>query len=406
MRKLLLVFWHEYIRRVKTKGFIFAVLSMPLILFLGIGLAIISARLQSNPLPIGYFDPAGFFAGAETESDGRNLIVPIVDVIAFDNVDEGTMALENEEIQALFIIPADFPESSNIEVQAFDPPGENAYSRFRGFIRAHLIKSADLETTARIERGSDFTVIAYDGSRSANMQDWFVVLFPFLVGLIFIIVINITGGYLMQSVVDEKENRTMEMIVTSVSPEALMAGKILGNLCVGLTQLLIWLLFAAFGALSIAIVFDYGFVPVIMPIHLVLLFGVILPGFVLVAALMTLVGVTAASLREAQQVSILFTLPMVAPYWFAGAVLQNPNHPLSAIMSIFPLTAVITMPMRTSIGDVPDWQILLTVLLMVSSAILSLWLAARVFRASMLNYGKRTSLKGIFFSRKKRNVNG
>jgi ABC-2 type transport system permease protein len=210
----------------------------------------------------------------------------------------------------------------------------------------------------------------------------------------------------MQSVVDEKENRTMEMIVTSVSPEALMAGKILGNLCVGLTQLLIWLLFAAFGALLIAIVFGYGYAPVILPIHLVLLFGVILPGFVLVAALMTLVGVTAASLREAQQVSILFTLPMVAPYWFAGAVLQNPNHPLSAFMSIFPLTAVITMPMRTSIGDVPDWQILLTVLLMISSAILSLWLAARIFRASMLNYGKRTSIKGVFFPRKKRNAHG
>ena len=406
MRKLLLVFWHEYFRRVKTKGFIFAVISMPLILFLGIGLAVISARLQSNPLPIGYFDPAGFFAGARSESDGRNLIVPIVDVIPFDNMGEGANALENEEIQGLFIIPADFPKNSKIVVQATDPPGENAFSRFRSFIRSHLIKPTDPETAARVERGSDFTVIAFDGSRSANMQDWFIVLFPFLVGLIFIIVINITGGYLMQSVVDEKENRTMEMIVTSVSPEALMAGKILGNLCVGLTQLLIWLLFAAFGALSFAIFFGYNYAPVIMPIHLVLLFGVILPGFVLVAALMTLVGVTAASLREAQQISILFTLPMVAPYWFAGAVLLNPNHPLSAFMSIFPLTAVITMPMRISIGEVPDWQILLTVVLMITSAIFSLWLAARIFRASMLNYGKRTSLKAIIFSSSNRNANG
>ena len=70
--------------------------------------------------------------------------------------------------------------------------------------------------------------------------------------------INISGGYLLQSIVDEKENRTMEIIVTSVSPEQLMYGKILGNLCVGLTQLLIWIAFAALGLTGMQAIYHFG----------------------------------------------------------------------------------------------------------------------------------------------------
>jgi len=110
---------------------------------------------------------------------------------------------------------------------------------------------------------------------------------------------------------------------------------------------------------------------------------------------MTLVAVSAASLREAQQVSMLFTLPMVSPYWFAGAVLQNPAHPLSQFMSVFPLTAVITMPLRTAIGVVPGWQIVLASLLTWGSAVGILFLAARVFRLGMLRYGKRLSFREL-----------
>ncbi len=392
MRKLLLVFKHEYVRRVRTKGFVFAVISMPLILLLGIGLAVVSARIQSNPLPIGFLDKSGVFSNADTISLRASSIVPVVDIHVYQSDGEGVSALNNEEIQAFFIIPEEYPQNNVIAVKANEPPGDNAFARMRGFIRSHLLQSFDPITAERISRGSDFTVRSFDGARSANMRDWLVVLFPFLVGFIFIVVINISGGYLMQSVVDEKENRTMEMIVTSVSPEALMAGKILGNLCVGLTQLLIWLVFAAAGFIGINLIFGLDYTPVLLPTHVILFFGIILPGFVLVAALMTLVGVSAASLREAQQVSILFTLPMVAPYIFANAVLQSPNHPLSTFMSIFPLTAVITLPLRTAIADVPDWQIVMAICLMITASLFALWLAARIFRISMLNYGKRTSL--------------
>ena len=110
---------------------------------------------------------------------------------------------------------------------------------------------------------------------------------------------------------------------------------------------------------------------------------------------MTLVGVSVTDMREAQQVSLMFTLPMVAPYWFAGAVLQHPENPLAVILSIFPLTAVVTMPLRMSISSVPFWQALLSAGLMWASAIGALRLAARSFRMGMLQYSRRIPLRKI-----------
>ena len=401
MKKAWLVFKYEYIRRVKTKGFIFAVISMPLLVIIASLMALISVNMQTNSQPIGYVDLSSVFAEAKIDNDSSNLFMGEIDLIPFPDPEAGQYALKQDEIQAFFVIQPDYLNNGNVIVYANERPGENAYDRMNDFLEANLIAGENEEVVERIQRGSNYTVRSLDGSRQANMRDWFVVLFPFLTGLVFIIVINISGGYLLQSVVDEKENRTMEIVVTSVSPEQLMYGKILGNLCVGLTQLFIWLLFAGLGVGSMQMLFHYGITPVIEPIYIVILAGIILPGFILIAALMTLVGVTVTDMREAQQVSILFTLPMVSPYWFAGAVLQHPENILTTILSIFPFTAIVTMPLRISIAAVPAWQIALAALLMWASAIGSLYAAAKAFRLGMLQYSKRIQLKEVFRHRSK-----
>lgn len=399
MNKLWRVFATEYIRRVKTKGFLFAVISMPLVVILAMGLGVLSVKMQTNTLPIGLIDLSDEFTDAEIPSDFASFPVSPIDIIRYSDINEGKTAVFDKKIQAVFVIQPDYLENGAIEVFMAENPGENAFDRMRDFLRKNLISDETEAIVNRVQRGSNFTIKAFDGSREANMRDWFVVLFPFMVGLIFIIVINISGGYLLQSVVDEKENRTMEIIVTSVSPEQLMIGKILGNLSVGLTQLLIWLSFAVIGLAGIEIIFHYGQPPTIQPIHLILLSGIILPGFILIAALMTLVGVTATEMHEAQQVSVLFTLPVVSPFWFAPAILQHPENPLSAFLSIFPFTSIVTMPLRISIAAVPDWQLGLAIVVMWISAVLALILAAKAFRLGMLSYGKRIKIKEIFKGR-------
>ncbi len=323
------------------------------------------------------------------------MLIPAIELIPNAQEESGREALAADQIQALFIIQPDYLQSGRVIVYANERPGENASERMQAFLQTNLLAGETQTIKERIEEGSNYTVRSLDGSRQTGMRDWFVVLFPFLSGLIFIVVINISGGYLLQSIVDEKENRTMEVIVTSVSPEQLMFGKILGNLSVGLTQLLIWILFAALGLAGMQAIYHFGQAPAITPVQGLILAGIILPGFILIAALMTLVGVSVTDLREAQQVSLLFTLPMVSPYWFAGAVLQHPENILTTILSIFPLTAVVTMPLRISISAVPAWQVGLAAALMWVCAIGSLVLAARTFRLGMLQYTRRISLKKI-----------
>jgi ABC-2 type transport system permease protein len=387
----------EYTRRIKTKGFVFGVISMPMIILLSIGLGFVSQRMQSNPLPIGYIDFSGVFNQAAIPSDSFSFPVEPVEMKVYSNLEQGKQDVVSREIQALFAITSDYLQSGKVEVFVAEKPGENAYSRMRDFLRKNLIAGETKEISERLRKGNNLTIISLDGSQKLDGRNWLSILFPFVFILIFTITINISGSYLMQSVVDEKENRTIEVIVSSVSSNQLMVGKILANLGVGLTQLFIWLLFTALGLLGLEMIIQTGVMPNLEPIHLLLLFGILAPGTIFIAALMTMAGVTVAELYEAQQVSILFTLPMLSPIWFSTSILSNPDKPLSIFLSIFPLTAIVTMPIRASFTSVPEWQLALAVIVLWSSAILALALAAKVFRISMLSYGKRLSVKDLIY---------
>jgi ABC-2 type transport system permease protein len=387
----------EYTRRIKTKGFVFGVISMPMIILLSIGLGFVSQRMQSNPLPIGYIDFSGAFNQAAIPSDSFSFPVEPVEMKVYSNLEQGKQDVVSREIQALFAITSDYLQSGKVEVFVAEKPGENAYSRMRDFLRKNLIAGETKEISERLRKGNNLTIISLDGSQKLDGRNWLSILFPFVFILIFTITINISGSYLMQSVVDEKENRTIEVIVSSVSSNQLMVGKILANLGVGLTQLFIWLLFTALGLLGLEMIIQTGVMPNLEPIHLLLLFGILAPGTIFIAALMTMAGVTVAELYEAQQVSILFTLPMLSPIWFSTSILSNPDKPLSIFLSIFPLTAIVTMPIRASFTSVPEWQLALAVIVLWSSAILALALAAKVFRISMLSYGKRLSVKDLIY---------
>jgi len=227
-------------------------------------------------------------------------------------------------------------------------------------------------------------------------ENWLSIMLPVLAGVLFIIAVNISGGYLLQAVVEEKENRTMEILVTSVSPDQLMTGKILGDLLVGLTQLVVWIIFAVIALRFLPLFIPMGEVPKIEFSYLLLIAATMLPSFVMVSAAMGAIGATATESREAQQVAGWFTLPIMIPLWFITTIMFNPNGPLAVGMSLFPLTAPIAMPLRAMFTTVPAWQIILVIAALILLAILSLWLSGRVFRLGMLRYGKRVRLREAF----------
>jgi ABC-2 type transport system permease protein len=168
-----------------------------------------------------------------------------------------------------------------------------------------------------------------------------------------------------------------------------MIGKTVGDIAIGLTQLIAWGLFIVAGIL---IGRDYAAwlqnISISWEIVGIIL-AILLPAFIMIAALMAAIGATIAEAREGQQISGLLTLPVWIPYLLIGVIAENPNGPVAVALSFFPLSAPMTVPMRASLTVIPTWQIIASVFLMVISAIGALWLAGKAFRLGMLRYGQR-----------------
>jgi ABC-2 type transport system permease protein len=395
MIKFWRVAFYEYTRHVLRRRFLFALLSVPsLIAAMGlVGFLIVS--LQTKDTPVGYVDPSGFLANPIPASKASPANKPIP-LIPFGSEAQAKQALESKQIQAYYVLPADYPKSVQVKLVYLEQPSSSAEGAFRDFLRVNLLAGQPPAILERIDQGTQLTVRSADGSRQMSEKNWFNIFTPFAAGLAFIIAIFTSSGYLMQAVVEEKENRTMEILITSVSPLQMMSGKIIGIIAVGLTQLLVWISVGVIGVLIGRNTIDWLKAIHLAPGSLALMAIVMIPGFVLIAALMATVGATVTEEREGQQVTGLFTLPVVIPYWFTYQIMSNPNGPLAVGLSYFPLTAPVTLTMRAGFTFVPAWQVALNVGILVLAALGALWLAGRAFRLGMLRYGQRVTWREIF----------
>ena len=394
MRNIWLVFWHEYARQVLRKRFLLVLVSLPLIIVLSGGVGVLAVVVMMNNDPIGYVDHSGLLANpaAPAKTAERRVdMIPFVDDIS------AQQALEEGQIQGYYVVAEDYLRTGAVVLVAKEPVGENAQDDFVDFLKANLVKGLNPAVAERLIDGSKIEVRALeDLTRKAGENDWVNLVIPLVMGIFLMLAVNTSGGYLLQAVVEEKENPTMEIVITSISPEQLMAGKILGNLSVGLTQLLVWF------AVPLGVFLGVRpFVPFLRDINLggsyVWLSLAALPAaFVLVAALMATVGATATEAREAQQVAGLFTIPLFVPYWLITPLIESPNSLLAVGLSLFPLTAPVTLAARAAFTVLPAWQIVVSLGLLYAAAVGALWLAGRAFRLGMLQYGKRLKLAEIF----------
>jgi len=396
MRKTWLVFRNEYLRHVKKKSFIFGILSMPLFVVLMIGIGTVSVWLEYNKSPVGYVDTNQVLVDPMQVPVKEKKLFPVVSAIPFAEEESAKPALQEGSIQAYFLLSDNYIETGEATMVKNSDTGSNAESDFGEFLAYNLVRNKPPQIAARLSEGTNIIIRSLDGSREMSVDDWMVILLPVLSGLLFIIAVNTSGNYLLQAVVEEKENRTMEIVVTSVSPNQLMIGKVMGNLMVGLTQLVTWIIFAIIALKIFPTVLPIGQVPQIEAANLLLIVVTFLPAFVMVAAAMGTVGATATEAREAQQITGWFTIPIVFPLWFITAIMFNPNGALSVFMSLFPVTAPIALPLRAVFTPIPAWQIILSVSLLCLLAVFMLWLSGRIFRLGMLRYGKRVRLREAF----------
>jgi len=395
MNKFWRVAFYEYTRHVLQKRFIFALLSVPFFVGMIILLIVVMVYIETDVTPVGYVDASGLLAnplpGPEPEEPDRP-----VPFLAFATEAEAEAALKADEIQAYFVLPEDYLQSGQAKLVYVKQPNDPVYDQFFDFLAANLLRDQPTAIRERILGGNEMIIRAPKTNRESSEKDWFNVLIPFMAGIVFFMAISTTSGYLLQAVVEEKENRTMEVMVTSVSPGQFMAGKVVGDIAIGLTQLIAWALFIW---LALAVAGNY--VEWVKNIHfsgeMVLLAVLVMaPAFVMVSALMAAVGATVTESREGQQVMGFFTLVMWAPYMLMVTLMEHPNSPLSVGLSFFPITAPLTMLMRAGFTVIPTWQVVISVGLLVLAAGGSLWLAGRAFRLGMLRYGQRVRWKEVF----------
>jgi len=200
---------------------------------------------------------------------------------------------------------------------------------------------------------------------------------------IFYFILLVGSGYLLRSVVAEKENRTVEVLLLSLHPRQLMVGKILGFSVVTLVQLGVWLgggmLILNRGAALLDVsgfTFPPGF------IVWVILFLVL--GFLLFASVMAAAGAIAPTAHEGGQVTWLLVIPLMPTLMFSDLFVEKPNHPLTLVLSLFPFSAPSAMLTRLALGEVPLWQVIVSLTGLALTTCLMVVLAGRFFRAGNL----------------------
>lgn len=264
------------------------------------------------------------------------------------------------------------------------------------------------------------------GDKSSKYSSIIATGLSYLMGFLMYMVIFIFGSMVMRSVMEEKINRIVEVMISSVKPFQLMIGKVLGVGLVGLTQLLIWMILLPVILYFVNMMFGTSVTPntgnmaqagevitelqaqgndltrfmtefkamnwwKILPSFIVFFFG----GYFLYSAMFAAVGSAIGDdLGEGQQMMLPIIVPVIIAFIMIPSIFNNPNGNLAIFASMFPLFSPIIMPARLPF-DPPTWQILLSIVFLIGGVILTTWLAAKIYRVGIFMYGKKLSFKEI-----------
>ena len=238
MQQILRMARREYTRHVLRRRFVIALL-MPLLMIVFISAiltVIITLVEQSDRGMIAYVDPANALARASVPAESVNTFARV------NSVDEARALLRDGTAIAAFALAPDFGATRSAELIFWERrPSRDVERAFERFAATSLLAERPVDIQHRIAQGPTYTFESSDGSRVTDeigLIAGFVI--PILLGILFIVALFSGAQYLMQAVIEEKENRTMEVIVTSISPLQLMSGKVLGLAGVGLTQVVTW----------------------------------------------------------------------------------------------------------------------------------------------------------------------
>ena len=427
MNKILLILQREYLVRVQKRSFVIMTLLGPLLIAAIYSVPVILALRDSKARTIAVIDESGLLKG-DFKGDKKLTFKSLS-----GSLPAGKQAVLDEKYYAVLYIPK-ITVDNPAGIKLFSKKGislevESAVERsLKREIEGVKLRQAGIDTQVleRIDTRVSIdtkNLTDDDGEKDSSTGAAFIVGF----GAAFIIYISIFiyGVQVMRGVIEEKTNRIVEVIISSVKPFQLMVGKITGIALVGLTQFLLWIILGtavstvAIGMLRSTAGADQeqldealreapaleqranGFEKAIaamntlnVPLLLSTFLFYFLGGYLIYSALFAAVGAAADSETDTQQFMFPITIPLILSFVLAQYVIQNPDGPLAFWLSMIPLTSPIIMMVRIPFNP-PAWEIGLSMVLLVLGFLLITWIAARIYRVGILMYGKKVNYKEL-----------
>lgn len=425
MNKVFLIIQREYLSRVKKKSFLILTFLVPS-LFIAMYAAVffIYQNEDNTAKKFAVLDDSGLFKNELKDNS----------YLKFNYI-EGTYQqakakMRNQKESFLLYIPSNYAASGNTEIISDKKPGfdivNDIEDQMENIIQNRKLIAAGIDTAVLKSTKTKVSINAKqfteEGEKDASIGATYIV--GFISAFLIYISLFIYGAQVMRGVIEEKTNRIVEVIVSSVKPFQLMLGKILGIGAVGLTQFLLWIIlssaistFASQAFLkddktidnteqkSVANVSSQNEGPaqqffkaaetINFPYIIGTFFFFFIGGYLIYSALFAAVGSAVDNETETQQFMLPITLPLIFTFIIGmNVIVKNPDSTLSFWLSIIPFTSPIAMMIRIPFG-VPVWELILSMVLLVGGFLFTTWVASRIYRVGILMYGKKVSYKEL-----------
>jgi ABC-2 type transport system permease protein len=396
MNKTFLLIKHEFLNTVRRKAFIILTIAFPLIALLAILAGQVlpgMIKTTTTTEKVGYVDEVGTF----NQNTSKNNI----QLISYSTEEAAKTALEQKDISEYFIIPADYISTGLIHIYTLTSeitPGGTVQSAISDFLLDNLLKgnSEAVITRAKNPLNITSTTLTTAGTPAAKQGGFSAFILPYLFSVLLMLAIFTSSGYLLQGLGEEKENRVMEILLSSISPRQLLAGKVLGLGAAGLVQIIVWLISANFLLRMASATWGNVLGSLqITPEFLILGIIYFILGYLLMAILMAGVGSVSPTAREGQQMSVIFIMPVIIPIYFMPLIMEHPENIVVKILTFIPLTAPLTVIVRSGLSEIPIWELAVSIGILIFSVWGLFVVTTRLFRTYLLMYGKRPDLREI-----------
>ena len=403
MKKAFAVARWEYVEKIKSKAFLISLFLMPIIMIaMGVVPSLLANKPDTETRTIGIVDQSGDLFSLlsariaekyKLPDGGPNYELQQIDVTGgIDNAKEiaDRLVLEGQ-MEGYFILSRTILEDSTADYRSKNVGNIRIIERFSSTLRDIVFEKrlaaagVDPAVVRKVSASFDLKTVKLSerGEEEAGFEKVFFSAYIFMMMMLFLVATS--GQLLVRSVVEEKTNRVVEILVSSCSATDLMIGKILGLSGLGLTQLGFW------GAIGLAISLKFGITLIALSNALLLVVFFVL-GYLLYAGLFVAAGSPISTEQEAQQITSYLVLILVLPIALAIPVLQNPDSTMVKVLTFVPLLTPTMMAMRIPIQMPSMLEIVGAIVVLVVSTAAAMWAAGRIFRTAILAYGKRPTI--------------